>query len=523
MRRRPIRAACPRAAGSGAATFGHAPLKRWAWISRARASASSNVGHRCWAPRRRSKCDRRISASGCSRAPDTRNTRLVDRTACGEVLDGAQAGGVDRRHVAQAQDHDRRQAVEPIAHDVQLVGAAEQERAGDAEDGDERRDRPCPGACPAASARRTRRSPARRRSCVATRRMKSSAASAIPTSTACVRSAKIVSASVTAHTPASVRLGAEDVRDLAPSRPCSTRPSAGSRPAPASARSAASGAAHSTMASSVSAWTMPATGVFAPDADVGRGARDRAGGRQPAEERRRDVGDALRDELDVRVVAIAGHADRRSMADISDSMPPSIATVNAGGRRPSIRSARNAGIANDGQPAGDAVEARVDRRRPPGPACAPPRCRRRARRSCRGCAVFSVAQRISASSVHDAQAGGHRIGRRQRAADLHHAADEVAGHARHGQAEEVAQLRLAMMTAMPLVKPTTTGRGMKRTALPIPVRPRSDEHHPGHHRAHEQAGDAVRRDDAGDHDDERAGGAADLDHRAAAGGDDRRR
>ena len=30
-----------------------------------------------------------------------------------------------------------------------------------------------------------------------------------------------------------------------------------------------------------------------------------------------------------------------------------------------------------------------------------------------------------------------------------------------------------MSTAMPFVKPTTTGRGMKRTAAPMPVNPRT--------------------------------------------------
>ena len=63
---------------------------------------------------------------------------------------------------------------------------------------------------------------------------------------------------------------------------------------------------------------------------------------------------------------------------------------------------------------------------------------------------------------------------------------------------------------MPLVKPTTTGRGMNRTAEPRPVSAEDDEHHAGHQRAHEQAVDAVPRDDAGNDDDERAGRPADL-------------
>ena len=50
---------------------------------------------------------------------------------------------------------------------------------------------------------------------------------------------------------------------------------------------------------------------------------------------------------------------------------------------------------------------------------------------------------------------------------------------------------LAMTSAMPLVNPMTTGRGMNLTAVPVPVRPMIDEHDARHHRAHEQAVDAV--------------------------------
>ena len=45
-------------------------------------------------------------------------------------------------------------------------------------------------------------------------------------------------------------------------------------------------------------------------ADVGRGAGDGPGRRQPAEHGRHDVGDALGDELDVRVVLVAAHPVR---------------------------------------------------------------------------------------------------------------------------------------------------------------------------------------------------------------------
>ena len=68
---------------------------------------------------------------------------------------------------------------------------------------------------------------------------------------------------------------------------------------------------------------------------------------------------------------------------------------------------------------------------------------------------------------------------------------------------------------MPLVNPMTIGRGMNLTAVPMPVRPRIDEQHARHHRAHEQAIDAVDGDDAGDHDDEGARRTADLGFRSA--------
>ena len=85
---------------------------------------------------------------------------------------------------------------------------------------------------------------------------------------------------------------------------------------------------------------------------------------------------------------------------------------------------------------------------------------------------------------------------------------------------------LAMRTAMPFVNPMTTGRGMKRTAVPVPVTPRTTSMTPAIIVHMNRPGDAVLGDDAGDDDDEGAGRAADLDARAAErrdeeAGDDR--
>ena len=73
---------------------------------------------------------------------------------------------------------------------------------------------------------------------------------------------------------------------------------------------------------------------------------------------------------------------------------------------------------------------------------------------------------------------------------------------------------------MPLVNPTTTGRGMKRTAVPVPVTPRMTSMTPAIIVHMNRPADAVLGDDAGDDDDEGAGRTADLDARAAERRDD---
>ena len=78
----------------------------------------------------------------------------------------------------------------------------------------------------------------------------------------------------------------------------------------ASGTKRASGAATSRMASSVSAVDDSGDWGERAGADVGGGAGDGAGGGDAAEERRGDVGDALRDQFDVGVVVVAAHAIR---------------------------------------------------------------------------------------------------------------------------------------------------------------------------------------------------------------------
>ncbi len=78
---------------------------------------------------------------------------------------------------------------------------------------------------------------------------------------------------------------------------------------------------------------------------------------------------------------------------------------------------------------------------------------------------------------------------------------------------------LAMSTAMPFVNPTTTGRGMNFTAVPVPVSAATTSITPAIIVHMNRPDEAVGRDDARDHHDEGTGRAADLDVRAAKRGD----
>ena len=141
----------------------------------------------------------------------------------------------------------------------------------------------------------------------ATRRMKVSAASTIPTSTAIVRSAKTVSANVD-DPDGDVGPGQpQQLRDLVPLAhvPRHHQQDRGEHRHRDEPRQRRRGQQHDEQRDGVH---HAGDRRARAGADVGRGARDGARGRQAAEQRRRDVGDALRDELDVRVVVIAPHA-----------------------------------------------------------------------------------------------------------------------------------------------------------------------------------------------------------------------
>ena len=144
-----------------------------------------------------------ITADGCSRAPHRTSVAAGGAELVGQILERPESCGVDGGHVAQAHDDDRRQLVDVVRDVRHLVGHAEQERAVDPEHGHVRRDRlvlqdvDAPGLDVVGVTRDTV-------VVTATRRMNSSAARIIPTSTASVRSANTVRKNVTSHTLMSV-------------------------------------------------------------------------------------------------------------------------------------------------------------------------------------------------------------------------------------------------------------------------------------------------------------------------------
>ena len=140
-------------------------------------------------------------------------------------------------------------------------------------------------------------------------RSASSAATATPISTATMRSNTTVAAAVSDEHDGVGARGAEhraDVADLDhPHR--GDHEHAGQRRQRDAGHEPAAEAAR--RASSTSAWTIAATPGAGAGPHVDRGAGDRAGGGHAAEERRREVGQALAEQLAVGVVALAvGHA-----------------------------------------------------------------------------------------------------------------------------------------------------------------------------------------------------------------------
>ena len=113
----------------------------------------------------------------------------------------------------------------------------------------------------------------------------------------------------------------------------------------------ARGAAKTTIAVSVSAWTIPATGVLAPERMfvAVRAIAPVAGSPPNSGERILATPWATSSTFGLCLSPLMRSA---TTADMSDSMAPSMATVMAGGRRGCSRSMRNCGTFRVGSPDG---------------------------------------------------------------------------------------------------------------------------------------------------------------------------
>src|SRR5918993_3551882 len=80
--------------------------------------------------RRCDDCRRLLARTAEQQRPPRRTDALSD------LLQRFQSGGVDRGHVAEPNDHDRRQLLEASRNDGDFVGGPEEERPVDPEDGD---------------------------------------------------------------------------------------------------------------------------------------------------------------------------------------------------------------------------------------------------------------------------------------------------------------------------------------------------------------------------------------------------
>jgi hypothetical protein len=165
-----------------------------------------------------------------------------------------------------------------------------------------------------------------------------------------VRSAKTVNAKVTSQTLTSIFVSFSSSR-ISPQSPTLYDTTSRIAASTDSGMNRASGAATSSTASSVSAWTMPDTGVCAPDRMfVAVRAIAPVAGRPP------NNGDAT---LAIPCATSSTFGLWRSppirsatTADISDSSAPSIATVSAGWKSTPTSSSLNRGSVRVGHPAG---------------------------------------------------------------------------------------------------------------------------------------------------------------------------
>ena len=309
---------------------------------------------------------------------------------------------------------------------------------------------------------------------------------------------------------------------------------------------------------------MPATGVRRAGADVGRRARDCAGGRDAAEKRRDDIGNALRHELLVGIVAVVdlrvGHARGKQRLDGAEK-----GDRDGRGEQLAQRRQRDVGPGERGERLRNAAEARADgfhveleqadhergddqhhdRAGQPGQKVAAAARGVGERAVGNRQVAFAASGRVRGSSASSASPDVViAFGQSQSTARHAEATASVTGSTLSMLAA-IVRMRVKnssgivmssprnsftcesrMSTAMPLVKPITIDTGMKRMSPPMRSEAHREQQHAGGDRAHDEVGDAVLHDDRVDDHDVGAGRPADLHARPAEqrdqeAGDDR--
>ena len=217
-------------------------------------------------------------------------------------------------------------------------------------------------------------------------------------------------------------------------------------------------------------------------ADVGGGARDRAGRRNSAEQRRGDVRDALRDQFDVGIVPVAAHPvgdDRRQQAfDRGEQRH----RERRGQQRQMISPARNAGTGNGGRPVGIPPNLRADRfdRRPKAATPTVPSEQRHDRaRDAAGHARPAKNDRQRRRRIQPPSATGDRV-----AMVAQHCAfvgRNSLGTAGRREPEKVLDLRRGDQQSDAVGEPDGDGPGNEPHRCTEPVSAHDDEHARRHH------------------------------------------
>ena len=202
-------------------------------------------------------------------------------------------------------------------------------------------------------------------------------------------------------------------------------------------------------------------------------------------------------------------------ADISDSIAPSIATVNAGPSSPCTRPACNCGKRKVRQPAGNAAKARADGFDRQLEQERGQRGSQHGHNRARECGWKSRGRPAITATVLAASSVACRDQVGPAAARAFIRSQNSLGNFVEMQSEEIFDLGAGDQNGDAVGEADDDRPRNELHRRAHAGRAQDDEHHARHHRAHEQAVDAVYGDDAGDHHDERAGRPADLRLRSA--------